>query len=62
MADATEFSPLGSLDVASLHDGFRGELLRPEDAGYENARNLAHQAMFDPSFPTGGGTTFGPAT
>ena len=40
MADATEFSPLGSLDVASLRDGFRGELLRPEDAGYENARKV----------------------
>src|SRR5215216_6543967 len=40
MVDATEFSPLGSLDVASLHDGFRGELLRPEDAGYENARKV----------------------
>ena len=39
MVDATEFSPLGSLDVASLHDGFRGELLRPEGAGYENARS-----------------------
>jgi len=40
MADATEFPPLGLLDVASLHDGFRGELLRPEDAGYENARKV----------------------
>jgi FAD/FMN-containing dehydrogenase len=37
MADATEFSPMGGLDIAGLQDGFRGELLRPEDPGYEDA-------------------------
>jgi FAD/FMN-containing dehydrogenase len=40
MADATEFSPLGALDIAGLQDGFRGELLRPEDPGYEDARKV----------------------
>jgi FAD/FMN-containing dehydrogenase len=40
MADATEFSPLGALDIAGLHDGFRGELVRPEDPGYEEARKV----------------------
>jgi hypothetical protein len=38
--DATEFSPLGSLDVVGLEDGFRGELLRPQDPGYEDARKV----------------------
>src|SRR5215216_7965771 len=40
MVDATEFSPMGALDIAGLQDGFRGELLRPEDAGYEDARKV----------------------
>ena len=40
MADATEFSPMGALDIAGLQDGFRGELLRPEDPGYEDARRV----------------------
>src|SRR5918995_1871433 len=40
MADATEFSPLGALDIAGLQDGFRGELLRPQDSGYEDARRV----------------------
>jgi hypothetical protein len=40
MADATEFSPMGALDIAGLHDGFRGELLRPQDPGYEDARKV----------------------
>jgi FAD/FMN-containing dehydrogenase len=40
MADATEFSPMGALDVAGLQDGFRGELLRPQDPGYEDARKV----------------------
>src|SRR5215213_6265324 len=40
MADATEFSPMGSLDIAGLQNGFRGELLRPEDSGYEDARKV----------------------
>src|SRR5918995_5000376 len=38
MAGATEFFPLGALDIAGLHDGFRGELLSPQDPGYEDAR------------------------
>ena len=38
--DATEFSPLGALDVVGLEDGFRGELLRPADTGYEDARKV----------------------
>jgi len=33
MADATEFSPMGALDIAGLQEGFRGELLRQPDAG-----------------------------
>ena len=40
MADAAEFSPMGALDIARLQDGFRGELLRPEDPGYEDARKV----------------------
>src|SRR5215203_3156515 len=40
MADATEFSPMGALDIAGLRDGFRGELLRPQDSGYEDARRV----------------------
>ena len=40
MADATEFSPLGALDIAGLRDGFRGELLSPEDPGYDDARGV----------------------
>ena len=40
MADVTEFSPMGALDIAGLQDGFRGELLRPEDPGYEDARKV----------------------
>jgi hypothetical protein len=38
--DATEFSPMGALDIAGLQDGFRGELLRPQDPGYEDARKV----------------------
>jgi hypothetical protein len=40
MADITEFSPMGQLDIAGLQEGFRGELLRPEDPGYEDARKV----------------------
>jgi hypothetical protein len=40
MADVTEFSPMGALDIAGLQDGFRGELLSPQDHGYENARKV----------------------
>ena len=40
MADATEFSPMGALDIAGLQDGFRGELLHPRDPGYEDARRV----------------------
>jgi len=40
MAEITEFSPMGQLDIAGLQDGFRGELLRPEDTGYEDARQV----------------------
>ena len=40
MADATEFSPMGALDIAGLKDGFRGELLHPGDPGYEDARRV----------------------
>src|SRR5919107_1600844 len=38
--DATEFSPMGALDIAALQDGFRGELLRPQDSSYEDARKV----------------------
>jgi FAD/FMN-containing dehydrogenase len=40
MVDATEFSPMGALDIAALQEGFRGELLRPQDPGYEDARKV----------------------
>ena len=40
MVDATEFSPMGALDIAGLQGGFRGELLRPQDPGYEDARKV----------------------
>src|ERR687898_313285 len=40
MAGATEFSPMGALDIAGLRDGFRGELLGPEDPGYDDARGV----------------------
>src|ERR671913_1282398 len=40
MADPTESSPTGALDIAGLQDGFRGELLRPGDPGYEDARRV----------------------
>jgi FAD/FMN-containing dehydrogenase len=40
MADATEFSPMGALDIAGLQEGFRGELLSPQDPGYEDARRV----------------------
>jgi FAD/FMN-containing dehydrogenase len=40
MADITEFSPMGQLDIAGLQDGFRGELLRPEDPAYDDARKV----------------------
>lgn len=40
MAGATEFSPVGALDIAGLRDGFRGELLSPQDSGYEDARRV----------------------
>ena len=39
MADVTEFSS-GALDIAGLQEGFRGELLRPQDPGYEDARKV----------------------
>jgi FAD/FMN-containing dehydrogenase len=31
---------MGALDIAGLQDGFRGELLRPQDSGYEGARKV----------------------
>src|SRR5829696_513265 len=40
MADITEFSPMGALDIAGLQDGFRGELLRPEHTAYADARRV----------------------
>src|SRR5919199_2808752 len=45
MADATEFSPMGALDIAGLQDGFRGELVRPQDPGYEDARKVWNGAI-----------------
>src|SRR5215208_2660830 len=38
--DTTEFSPMGALDIAGLQEGFRGELVRPQDPGYEDARKV----------------------
>src|SRR5215212_2647142 len=40
MADATEFSPMGALDIAGLQDDFKGKLLHPGDPGYEDARRV----------------------
>jgi FAD/FMN-containing dehydrogenase len=40
MADAMEFFPIGALDITGLQDGFRGELLRPQDPSYEDARRV----------------------
>src|ERR687894_1506261 len=40
MADATELSPMGALEITGLRDGFRGELLSPQDSGYEDARKV----------------------
>jgi FAD/FMN-containing dehydrogenase len=40
MAGITEFSPIGALDIAGLEEGFRGELVRPEDPGYEDDRKV----------------------
>jgi len=31
---------MGALDIAGLQDGFRGELLSPQDPGYEDARKV----------------------
>jgi FAD/FMN-containing dehydrogenase len=31
---------MGALDIAGLQDGVRGELIRPEDPGYEDARKV----------------------
>jgi hypothetical protein len=31
---------MGALDIAGLQEGFRGELLRPQDPGYEDARRV----------------------
>ena len=45
LADITEFSPIGALDIAGLQDGFRGELLRPQDPGYEDARKVWHGSI-----------------
>jgi FAD/FMN-containing dehydrogenase len=45
MADATEFSPMGALDIAGLQDGFRGELLRPQDPAYKDARKVWNGAI-----------------
>ena len=38
MADATETAAIRALDLAGVQDNFRGELLRPSDASYEDAR------------------------
>ena len=40
MVDATEAVPMRSPDIGGLQDGFRGELLRPEDPGYEDTRKV----------------------
>src|SRR3990170_8467549 len=40
MADVTAVAPLGPLDISGLQDGFRGELFRPDDAGYDEARKV----------------------
>ena len=40
MADATAVTQLEPREIASLRDGLRGELLRPDDADYDDARRV----------------------
>lgn len=40
MADATTVAPREPWDLTGLQDGFRGELLGPDGAGYEEARRV----------------------
>jgi FAD binding domain/Berberine and berberine like len=40
MADTTAVAPMEPWDLTGLQDGFRGELLRPNGAGYEEARRV----------------------
>src|SRR5918994_915614 len=40
MADAPAVAPMEPWDLTGLRDGFRGELLRPNGAGYEEARRV----------------------
>jgi FAD/FMN-containing dehydrogenase len=40
MADATAVAPMEPWDLTGLQDGFRGELLRPNGGGYEEARRV----------------------
>jgi FAD/FMN-containing dehydrogenase len=45
MADATTLAHLRPRDIAGLQDGFRGELLRPDDADYEDARQVWNRSI-----------------
>jgi FAD/FMN-containing dehydrogenase len=40
MAEATEAAPVEAPDIVGLQDGFRSELLRSGDPGYEDARKV----------------------
>ncbi len=40
MADITASAPTVAPDITGLQDGFRGELLRPDDAGYHDKRKI----------------------
>jgi hypothetical protein len=40
MADTTEAAPTGPPDTTGLPERFGGDLLRPGDVGYEDARRV----------------------
>src|SRR5687768_88665 len=44
-AELSAVSQLGPRDVAGLREGFRGELLRPDDADYEHARQVWNRSI-----------------
>jgi FAD/FMN-containing dehydrogenase len=44
-AELSAVSQLGPRDVAGLREGFRGELLRPDDADYEYARQVWNRSI-----------------
>ena len=45
MADSTAATPTVPPDITGLQDGFRGELLRSGDPGYEDARKVWNESI-----------------